>query len=348
MSPQFSTSATAQLFIRDLIFKVHDKGTRKFKYIISNNSFRIHLSDRSAFSKLPFAMVQISSGFLSHNTPQDAVAKIFAVLSVLGDIVGDVKVSRADLFCDILTDYDISKIAEHEYITRAGNVARHSIKGQFSGCTFGLGGQIAFRLYDKTMEILKSQKFYLCDVWAAAGWKKGEIVWRFEFQVERSALVKFGASTFDKLSYRKSHIWNYLTQKWIRIIVNPDNESRRERCETHPLWLFLQNLSLHSYLPTLILQPATTYEQRKAIIARYYKIALTDQMACTNEDDPEEAHAELLVLLKSFYVKKDSDPFFKDFSADINQAVARKRRDFGTGLNSTSALTPPEVEDENP
>jgi len=69
------------------------------------------------------------------------------------------------------------------------HMSLHYSYGRFSGWSFGSGGDTVARLYDKTLEVeKKSHKFYLHELWKAAGWDGTSQVWRMEFEAKRNAL----------------------------------------------------------------------------------------------------------------------------------------------------------------
>ncbi len=356
------TESRAQIFVAGAIFKVEAYGTKRFKYIISNDDFNIQLNGRSGLSKMPFATAQISSEYLAKHTIAEALANLGSILDELGDVLDKEKissdvvlynpnVSRIDLFCDITADFDFSKLEMDDFLTRAGKFVKYVDNDQFTGLTIGMKGGLGFRLYNKTIEINKSDKFFFHNIWEQAGWDKEKPIFRFEFQVRRPELSKFKFSSFNEIAGREGSLWNHLTQDWLRMVVPNYNDSHKSRWETHWLWEFIQGIYKHNYKPLrFIVKTVTTFEKRKLIIFRFYKTSITDFMACFGYDDIEEAHKKLLSAFMDSYaceISEDDEngyiPARKDYQADVLQTVARKRRNFNL-LNSTTALTPPDYE----
>lgn len=100
-----------------------------------------------------------------------------------------------------------------------------------------MGGSIGARLYNKQLEIeKKSRKFYLYELWQAAGWDMSAQVWRMEFEAKRDALKELGIYKLDNLLHLQSALWIYLTQDWLRIAVPTPSDTNQTRWPTHPLW----------------------------------------------------------------------------------------------------------------
>lgn len=154
-----SEQAKAQYVIEDHVFEVKDKGSGIFPFVLRDNAFRIALS-RPKSGSLPMAYVQVSSPMLSAFSPQRAEAQLSDVLLKMGD-VKPARTSRIDLYVDFMCDVDMESWSRQAWVTRAHNIQSYSCLGQFSGWSIGMGGVIAARLYDKTLEIQTSGKDYL-------------------------------------------------------------------------------------------------------------------------------------------------------------------------------------------
>src|SRR3546814_19004982 len=76
------------------------------------------------------------------------------------------------------------------WLTHAGSVNAYSVDNQFTGWAVGLGGVIAGRLYNKLLEIIKSDKGYFIHLWAQAGWSQEEPILRLEFEFKRQYLTQ--------------------------------------------------------------------------------------------------------------------------------------------------------------
>ena len=232
--------AQAQWPVNGHIFEVSDKGQRVegqggFAYILQDNAFRICLSSSSSRS-LPLAYVQVSSEYLAHVGPEAAVQALTEIIATFGEAENVPTVSRVDLFADFQSNADMESFKREAWVTRAGSINTYSVKGQFTGYTIGVGGPIASRLYNKTLEILKSHKTYLFDLWQRAGSDPDRHVWRQEFQIKREILNQLGIRSFEGLIRSQGGIWGYAAQTWLRLAIPQDADTNRARWATHPLW----------------------------------------------------------------------------------------------------------------
>jgi hypothetical protein len=341
-----ATKPKAQVHLHGEIFKVHDKGKGKFKYVISNDNYFIQLSDRKSTSKMPFAMVQISSECLAKHSPHAAVEKLKKILVKAGVIISGPNVSRVDLYADIVTPFDFASVSELDFVTRAVRFSRYTENQQFSGFTFGMGGELAFRLYDKTLEIKFSHKTYFHDIWSQGGWNGQDTVWRLEFEIKREAAKGLAGGTFEGVQKYHGYMWRYLTHNWLRLVLPDADEPRRERLETSPIWQFIQNIPGEGEIGKRLANPNPSIEKHREAALRFAKTSLTNWMACGISNDIQTSASELFAALKQSSEGEGEYEKERNFEKYILHSVAKKRREFGTVMNSTSALTP-KTDDEN-
>jgi hypothetical protein len=232
--------ALAQFPVGDYLFEVSDKGSRRFAFVLTDTSYRIELSKSSAES-LPLAHVQISSAALAAYGVEQCVRELTSILVQLGTVDGDPTVSRADLFADSLTDWDLSRIEDEQWVTRAHDVARYGNQGKRSGYTVGRGGDLSLRLYDKVLEILRHGKAHATRAWKLSGWDGEQAVWRAEVQFRRNVLREMGVQSVPDLLTHSSELWHYALEKWCRLAVPTADDQTRSRWPTHPFWSAVTN-----------------------------------------------------------------------------------------------------------
>ena len=233
----------AQYPIDGHIFEVKDKGARFFPYILEDNAFRIQFSRSRS---MPFAYVKLSSEYLTHRCPADAEKALLLILSQFGTIHESANVSRIDLFVDFISSVDMESWDRHAWVTRASAINTYSIEREFSGWTIGAGGVISCRLYDKTLEIEKSKKFYLHKLWNKAGWNGHNTVWRLEFQLKREVLTQKGLYKLHDVLKHLDGIWSYATTEWLRLTLPNLEDQTRTRWPIHPLWGYLTSVDWNS------------------------------------------------------------------------------------------------------
>ncbi|MDD3181488.1 MAG: hypothetical protein PHD48_01585 [Alphaproteobacteria bacterium] len=290
----------AQLPILDHLFEVTDKGSRGFSYCLKDNAFLIKLSKKSK-SKMPFASVQISSEYLSHVGLIAAYEELLAVLSCLGVISQEEKVSRADLHIDFSTDFDFSKITSNNVVCRSRKFVWYERIPIFTGFSIGLGGVVGFRLYDKTEELRLRPRPYLLDMWKAAGWDGKTKVWRAEFETKRPFLRRVGINTVDKLNQLSPVFWEFLTIAWLRIVQENTGDTHRERWTNYEVWNQLHK-AFPADEPALSLQPFNfCREPSPDYVFKNGLAGITSFMALTGFEDPNEAVQTLLSAADDYH-----------------------------------------------
>ena len=227
--------ALAQHPIGSHLFEVLGRGAGRFPYILVDNCFRLQVSGSNA-KLLPLAYVQLSSEYLAAVGVEEAEKALRFCVASLGPIEGEAGIARVDLFVDFTTPLDFDALGVREWITRSEGKARYYQHDALSGWTFGQGGQLSARLYDKTLEIQKSKKYWLHELWAAAGWEPAQPVWRMEFQVKREALKELGIRSVPDLLAKRHNLWQYVCEDYLRLAVPSDTDQTRSRWPNHPLW----------------------------------------------------------------------------------------------------------------
>lgn len=97
--------------------------------------------------------------------------------------------------------------------------------GELTGYTFGRGGAVSARLYDKTREILRSRKGHMRAVWRRhPDFREQQQVWRLEFQLMREGLRTLEINTpggwadlgeWAHLRSRVDAVWAYCSGRWL-------------------------------------------------------------------------------------------------------------------------------------
>lgn len=237
-SPDLAERSQATFELLGHRFEVSDKGRGKFAFVLKDNWFDFQIS-RTSSQSMPLAVAQIKSELLSKSCYQESVLRADTLLSYLGDAEGQ-KVSRVDLCADFITDFDVAGLPQDGWITRAAAIDTHTVKRKFSGYSIGYGGDIKCRLYDKTLEIEKSNKSYMYELWAANGWLGEHPVWRLEFEFRRSVLRELGIESTADFPDKLNGLWQYGMQDFLRLTVPSASDSLKTRWPEHPLWVALR------------------------------------------------------------------------------------------------------------
>lgn len=231
----------AQYRVEDHLFQVKDKGAGLFPYILDNYAYRLQLSKWSS-KALPLAYAKIASGYLAAKAVEDIEAELWALLGKLGELKGFPTVGRIDLFVDFVTDVNLEGWDRSAWVTRASAINSYSVDGAFSGWAIGIGGAMAARLYDKTLEIQKSHKDYLKEVWRGVGWDGERRVWQLEFQFKRDVLGQLGLTEFSSVMASLGGLWSYAMTEWLKLTLPNAADKTRSRWPVHPLWAALASV----------------------------------------------------------------------------------------------------------
>ncbi len=237
-SEQADEQARAFLPLGNHSFEVQGRGRGKFAYVLRDGWFDLQCSRRTS-EQLPLASCQIASELLTLSGLVAAARALDQVVVRLGRIDGIATVSRVDLCVDFTTDADLDGIPDGAWVTRAHRFQRYRDQGIFSGFSFGLGGDLSCRLYNKTLELKKSGKAYLFPLWRAAGWDGQATVWRLEFQFRRAVLRTCCVSSVFGLAAHLAGLWRYGVVDWLQLKA-PHGDGNKTRWPLHPMWRALQ------------------------------------------------------------------------------------------------------------
>lgn len=156
-------SALAQFDANGHLFTVSDRARGVFAYVLRDNWYQISVASHKARA-LPLASAQISSELLTLQGARAAESMLRSVVESLGQIEAMANISRLDICVDFVTDYPLHLIRDEDWITRAKIIDRYTVNREFSGFMIGGGGALSARLYNKSLEIEKSGKYFFEDV----------------------------------------------------------------------------------------------------------------------------------------------------------------------------------------
>ncbi|MGH8560794.1 MAG: replication initiation factor [Nevskiales bacterium] len=315
-SPDPSTRSLALVELFGLRFELKGTGSHHYKFVLLNNAYRIQLAGRNA-KRLPLAYVQVSSDWLTQHGPRAALDQLLGLLRELGQVEGEAKVSRADLFVDFTAALRLNDWNEPAWICRARKISRHTEGEVCSGWTVGMGGDVGCRLYDKTLEIQKSGKDYLKALWHQAGWNPPSPVYRLEFELKREALKAHGVDSLDELLGKLGGLWAYATQSWLRLAL-PGPDENQSRWPIHPVWQVLSAIDWDG-IPGASVPVRPDRAPSDERLYQSVMSVLSSYMAVRALDDPGEAFTRCLQETRSHY---NGRGFLSDLTFD-DQAQAK-------------------------
>lgn len=334
--------ALAQVVIGDHMFEVKDKGKGRFSYVLVDNSFYLQASNGKSHA-LPMAYVQISSEYLAHAGVEQAEKSLQFIVNTLGLVKEPANISRVDLYVDFNADLQMDSFNPLEsWITRTQSIDLHYRYNQFSGWSFGMGGQIGARLYDKTLEIeKKSKKFYIHELWKTNGWDGEQVVWRMEFEAKREVLKQLGIFKLNNLLELQSALWLYLTEDWLRLAIPSETDSNQTRWLNHPLWDAISNVFNQQQPDMKLKRFSTTRVPDDGRLFVHGLGGLTSFMAREGMDDLGEGIGEFFQRAKEFHKTQFIDKYDKNLQgieAYINRKVKSKNRRFNSINNRKNNL----------
>lgn len=246
------TEYKEQIFeLNNLKFVVNRKGQGFYSYKIETKQFYICFMSHYINKNSPI-FVRFMSEFLWQYGYEKAFDNFMEWFNKLNVKIIGTRISRLDICLDI-DEIDFFKEDIDKFVTKANKVARHYVDSDyyenkdFSGLTIGRGGLISCRIYDKTLEIKKSQKKWFEEIWKNNGWDNMKNVWRIEFQIRRKALKEFNINSVLDIKQQITELWGYLTQKWL-VMKKKCKDSNISRWKTHNKWIKVQQAE-NNFLP---------------------------------------------------------------------------------------------------
>lgn len=230
--PEDEAKELAQYHVGSMLFSVSDKGRRRAEFVLRSPHCQLEIARGP---RVPLAYVQIASAFLSGVGVDVALDQVRRVVNALGAVAGDETVSRLDLCVDFVPSLPLRHWSDERWVTRAARIDSHSVRGRFTGWSFGAGAVLSARLYDKRYEVENiSHKLHVSGRWEEAGIDWKEPVWRLEFQLCRPALKEFGIQCWADARARLGDLWAYC-MNWLSL-REPDGDGNRSRWPVAPLW----------------------------------------------------------------------------------------------------------------
>lgn len=334
--------AAAQLMVADRCFAVCDKGAGRFRFKLEDNCFFIRLAQASA-GGLPVAYCQIRSHYLCHVGAEVATAELRSVLEALAEIESDETVSRIDLAVDFVSSLNMEAWTRQAWVSRVSYRQAHSVGQRFTGWTVGRNCPLSLRMYDKSFEVeTQSKKYYLHEIWDAAGWAPWDDVWRIEGQFRRGCLRSFGLGNLASVLGALPGLWMHLLDS-IRLTVPNVLDETRGRWPTHPLWESLARVPWQGSQSHLTRIPAASGAPSEAYIGRQVAALLTSVMAREALLEPGSGFDVLRRLGRDHLEMKAR---IAGISLDelIEEQVRLKGRKFHTMRNASGAPVPPVAE----
>jgi hypothetical protein len=312
----------------DWKFAINPRGVQGYASILTSAAMTWKVGHWLEPMSRPGLVVELRSEALWTHQPGPLVARVLALVEMVGGEVMDVLVSRADLCVDMLLTHETwEPLSKKNFVSRSRKGAWHWEGDATNGFSLGKG-DVSARLYDKVREIKAvSEKWWMFDIWRLPRDLSGHDVIRVEFQLRREAVKQMKAGSYVDLERELPAIWRYCTDTWLRVV----DDASQHHTQQHllPWWERVQ-VGLKGA------QEATASVRETAIqgsIDRYARMAVSALIGLEALVQPDGAIMESEELdlestvqnLVHLVARTNITP--KEFTARVEEKRAKIRRD---------------------
>lgn len=220
-------------------FELASRGSKGYEWILNNGDLSMLIAKEARGGTVyPECYITFRAEYLWRVGADRAFIEVSDWLSGFMNMAFD-KISRADLAVDLdmaLPDIDMFKdvVSQSRNKQRFSEVREFAKDSRMTGYWFGSGDLIG-RIYDKSLETIKTGDKYMLPVWEGHGWNGVSPVARLEFQSRRDKLKEFGVNSYADLRDLRSDMWRYYTTKSLRI-CDRGSETHQARWDVKPYW----------------------------------------------------------------------------------------------------------------
>jgi hypothetical protein len=207
-----------------------------------NYRFRLDVPGRAVIGLVtsgdgfPDVRVQPRAEFLHSAGPAAVLEWIYDIAETVGLAI-EWKVSRVDLFGDF-HGLDLTAESRWDFVCKGKRRKTFEDGDDLETLYFGSGKPVMARVYDKTKESAAKGTDWWADKWSPR-YRRGEQVWRVEFQVMRGYLKDVGLSSPESVLDAADRLWSKLSGQWLTLRI-PTEDSNRSRWPISPIWETVQ------------------------------------------------------------------------------------------------------------
>lgn len=208
-----------------------------YRFHLQFLEYHLYIAISKEYGNSPNVYVSFNAAALWHVKLPGLLELLAFDLAHFGGAIERIQPSRVDLCADFRLDAPLTfPFLERHRIARSRKTETYmdgtTLETYYCGSP---GAPLRLRIYDKSKEILKSNK-----QWFGAIWNTDDLtnIWRVEFQIRRSVLHQYRIRDLAALWDTIGSVWCYLTSEWFSLRL-PDNE-KAERRTIHPWWQAVQ------------------------------------------------------------------------------------------------------------
>jgi hypothetical protein len=189
---------------------------------------------------MPAIRVEPRAHALHAEGPQAVLRQIYDLTAYLG-MTPAWTVSRLDLFADF-HDFQLTSESRKDFVCKAKTKRTFENGDNLETLYFGSGNPVMARLYDKTKESSAKGTDWWPLIWGRR-YRRGQKVWRIEFEVHREYLRILGLSSPEDVLSMATPVWQELTSDWLSMRT-PTSDSNRSRWPLAPQWEAVQAVEI--------------------------------------------------------------------------------------------------------
>ena len=311
-------------------WNVHRSGTSRYNYRLTRGDIVLLFNRREHTGKAPTAALEVGSMSCWSPGYREIYNTACNMLLDLDALIIKERVSEIHLCADIpgVSVNDIPITIQDHWICRAHRFTPEYYRKKLTGVSLGKGNMM-LRIYDKVEELKKDSEksalFY--SIWGIDPLDELPVT-RFEFQLRRPALIQFQSkiNTLNDLENHLASIWEYCTQAWARLTLDPvDRNHHQSRSTDHPTWKLVQSASWDGNY-SVIRQQQKFHKDSSRLGKQFLGLGMTlASLADCPVDDVEAistaAHSVLEERIRALY-KENHHEFVKRMKRKKNQCLS--------------------------
>lgn len=296
---------------------VHRTGMKFYAYRLSNQHFTIAFMDKEMKSNSPI-YVHLYAEYLWSYEINEGIKNFLDWFNNFSDCSFTTRLSRIDP-CFDSDEISFKQSDVKGVVTRSRLKQDHFVKSEFkvgrtfSGFTFGGGGPLLSRIYNKSLEIKTKGKLWFRDIWLENNKKPENEVWRVEFQIRRKVLKEFSVYSIQDFLDKEAEIWAYLTQIWFTI-RKPSPDSNGSRWKLLQKWKKVQ-LAGKNVLPSPAIREVIKQATNEQLLNQAKGLMVT--IAALNDHKTIEETANVLKSWLEVNLLKKNTTF--DYETNIRK-----------------------------